>query len=220
MITEKGISDTNWCEMLWADRSSTDKRVKPERGSNEIMQSLSESLVLQMNSKSALINKLTNGDVEAVPYSNEFWINVPAGDTQLLITIASLKMVWDTDAYTHVIILRKPRYDPRDDKQEKAEHLIQVALFENAMKHFSTNLDIVVQTDFPRGKTVTLEKTSPQEIESLAEWANEMQAMYEGTRSLAPNLSNCSRCWWKECPSRKEDPLLKRTTNTKRIQSM
>jgi len=199
MISEKGIADTAWCPMLWADAAGTNKRLKPDRNWDP-MENIHQALTTGTQNKYVYLESSNLGR-RALPYGDEFWLHVPTDSGKLLVT--AKEVVWDPmfGPDESLVVRRKLRYDPRTEDHEAAEKNVQIFLLRHLYKHFP-NLKLTVQTSFPNAPTMERDSISSVDLVESDDWAEEMFNMANGALALIPKIERCRRCWWKKCPSR------------------
>jgi hypothetical protein len=198
MITEKGISDSAWCPILWQDTAGNSKRVKPGRDWDP-MANLKRALVSGENNKAALVRESGMARF-IVPYANEFWIHIPTLQGKLLITCKKIWMDPHFGDEKKVTLIRSPKYDPRTEDHVTAENHLHQLIAQHLVTVFDNCFDFEVITEFPTHPTITTLNPKAEAIASAEVWAEEMLGMYEGSVTLIANTDRCLRCWWKkEC---------------------
>lgn len=199
MLTEKAISDSAWCPMMWRDHQGLSKRVKPGRDWDPL-ENIQKALMSGSQNKSALIRE--NGfSRRADPYGSEFWIHVPTENGIFLVTVKNLVLDPYHGTDRTVTLNREPRYDPRTEDHITAEKHLHHLILKHLQHWFSVE-NFKVITTYPQSPSLETEVSTDPEKEKAENWATEMVGMWEGSTVLSPRTDRCPSCFWKECPAK------------------
>jgi hypothetical protein len=203
MITDKGVFDAVWCSMMWMDEQNDTNRVKPERDYDPL-QSIYEALYTGIHSRWVFIERVED-EIKAFPYGDSFWLHIPFSSGKFLLT--SHQVIWNSSNES-VVVIRNKKYDPRDDEAVEAEKFLQVLMVQHASKFFSDVNQVRVVSKYPGfPDQETIDPTS-REVDEADDWATQIMQQKKGLVELIPRLDKCGRCWWRNCPTRKVDPIV------------
>jgi hypothetical protein len=201
MLTEKGISDLAWCPFLLKDTASHDKRVKQERNWNPLPYILKALDSGEQDKYSSISTK--SGTIYARPYGPDFWINVDTAYHSFLLNFKEFSKRGDTVTVTRIL-----KYDPRSDKHTLLETYLH-EIIRNHILGLSPDIKVKIETYYPNYPTIETVKENLDILRKAIEWSSEVDSLVQGGTIPTPVKENCRSCFWKDCPARKIENLVK-----------